>query len=315
MSKSSKFEFVDEAISTIPIDSIQMDDRYRKDFGDIEDLAMDIKINGLINLPVITPKYQLIAGERRIQAMKFLGYTEVEVKFMDIRDEEHRLDLEIAENVMRKDFSKIERLEFAERLERIESIKAKERQAINGSNNLGLNVQNFAPLDETSKGTTRDLVAEKIGIGSGETYRKEKFIAENAEPELLAQWDEGDISTNKAYLKIKEELDKAKKELKSKEDELLILNNNIGILAEENEAYQVRIKIGQLAKSEFDNVDREKWIEFIHTAEPVVEKLLTALTLSGENLKFGGFVSEKLKKITTAFKPLINYLDSITEEN
>ena len=49
-------------------------------------------------------------------------------------------------------------------------MKAKERQAINGSNNLGLNSEKFHTLDKSDKGRTTDIVAEKIGIGSGETY-------------------------------------------------------------------------------------------------------------------------------------------------
>lgn len=37
-------------------------------------------------------------------------------------------------------------------------------------------------------------VAEKLGIGSGETYRKEKYIVDNADSSTLAQWDKQDIS-------------------------------------------------------------------------------------------------------------------------
>ncbi len=45
------------------------------------------------------------------------------------KDAEHKLELEILENEVRKDFSKAERIDCARRLERIESLKAKERQA------------------------------------------------------------------------------------------------------------------------------------------------------------------------------------------
>ena len=38
------------------------------------------------------------------------------------------MNLEISENETRKDFSKAERIDYARRLERVESIKAKERQ-------------------------------------------------------------------------------------------------------------------------------------------------------------------------------------------
>lgn len=51
---------------------------------------------------------------------------------------------------------------------------------------------------------TDDYVSEKLGIGSRDTYRKEKYIVENQEslkPEDFADWDEGRLSTNKAFKK------------------------------------------------------------------------------------------------------------------
>lgn len=67
----------------------------------------------------------------------------------------------------------------------------------------GKGKENFPTLQ------TRDVVAEKVGIGSGKQYEKEKYIVDNADtltPEDFADWDEGKLSTNKAYLKIKEQL-------------------------------------------------------------------------------------------------------------
>lgn len=47
----------------IEIEKIKVTDRIRKDFGNIQELADDIKKYGLINPPVITPDtYDLIAG-------------------------------------------------------------------------------------------------------------------------------------------------------------------------------------------------------------------------------------------------------------
>lgn len=55
---------------------------------------------------------------------------------------------------------------------------------------------------------TNEIVAHKLGIGGKDTYRKEKYIVKNQEsltPEDFADWDEGKLSTNKAFKKIKEE--------------------------------------------------------------------------------------------------------------
>ncbi len=56
---------------------------------------------------------------------------------------------------------------------------------------------------------TDEIVSKKLCIGSRDTYRKEKFISDNRStltPEDFADWDEGKLSTNKAYQKIKAEL-------------------------------------------------------------------------------------------------------------
>lgn len=190
----------------IDIDKIKVENRIRKDFGNITELAEDIKQNGLINPPVVIAEsdgtFTLLAGERRLRAMRSLGYKQVEVRTWGSLTDEQKLNIEISENEVRKDFSKSERIEYARRLEKIETLKAKERMAVNAKDGT----QNFA---EVKKGETAQIVAEKLGIGNKETYRQEKYIVDNADsltPEDFADWDEGKLSTNKAYLKIKAQL-------------------------------------------------------------------------------------------------------------
>lgn len=187
----------------IDIDKIKVENRIRKDFGNITELAEDIKQNGLINPPVVVAEsdgtFTLLAGERRLRAMRSLGYKQVEVRTWGSLNDEQKLNIEISENEVRKDFSKAERIEYARRLEKIEALKAKERQ-MSGKSNLS---ENFP------EGRTSDIVADKVGIGSGKQYEKEKYISDNREvltPEDFADWDEGRLSTNKAYLKIKAQL-------------------------------------------------------------------------------------------------------------
>lgn len=188
----------------IPIKKIIVRDRIRKDFGDIGELARDIQDNGLINPPVVNKEYVLLAGERRLRACKQLGWEQIPVTMMDTRDAEHELNIEISENDVRKDFSKAERVDYMYRLMRIEKEKARERMTAGGQ-------QIFA---EGEKGQARDKTAAAFGV-SGETMRKEMQIVENRDrltPEDFADWDEGRLSTNKAYQKIKAELDKVKRE-------------------------------------------------------------------------------------------------------
>ena len=201
-----------------PIKEIKVKDRIRKEQGNIEELAKNIKENNLINPIVITPDNELIAGARRLKACKLLGWDEIEVKIMDITDYEDKLMIEVSENELRKDFTFSEKLEWAEKIERIERIKAKERieqgarVGADITNNKIRPVQNFAGGE---KSKTREKVAEKVGLGSGETYRKAKYIANNADKELINKLDKEQISIHGAYQNLKEEKEKLAEENQS----------------------------------------------------------------------------------------------------
>ena len=186
----------------IPIDKIKVGDRIRKDFGDISELAKDIEANGLINPPVINKDYVLLAGERRLRACRSLRWKQIPVTMMDTRDAEHELNIEISENDVRKEFTKSERVDYMKRLLRIEQAKAKERQA---------HPENFPEV----KGDSRDKTAEQFGI-SGKQMEKEIAIADHKDlldPSDFADWDEGKLSTNKAYQRLKARLERTEREL------------------------------------------------------------------------------------------------------
>lgn len=239
----------------VDINRVTVKNRIRKEFGNIDELAQDIKENGLINPPVVTPEMELIAGERRLRAMKHLGYQQVEVRVMKVNDYEHMLNLEINENESRKDFTKSERIQYARQLEQIERMKAKERQE------SGV-VQNFAQGEESR---TRDNVAKKLDIGSGEQYRKEKYIEENADEETLKKWDNEDISTHKAYVLIKEkakQLEEENEQIKYRQEILLEENKElrskpVEVRVEEKEVIPEHIK-EKLLDLEEDKRELEK---------------------------------------------------------
>ena len=188
----------------INVEKIIVKDRIRKDFGDIAELAADIQENGLINPIVVNKDNVLLAGERRLRAVRRLGWKQVEVRMMDTRDAEHELNIEISENDVRKGFSKSERVDYMYRLMRIEKEKAKERQE--AGVDLGENSNEGGRADEKT--------AAAFGI-SQNTMRREMSIVEHKDllpPEDFADWDEGKLSTNKAFQRIKSELEKAKRE-------------------------------------------------------------------------------------------------------
>lgn len=193
----------------IDINKVTVGKRIRKDYGDITSLADDIEDRGLINPPVVTPDYELIAGERRLKAMKKLDYRQIEVRVMSVEDYEHQLKIEISENEERKAFTYSERMDYAKQLERIEAKKAKDRK----TSKLKQNKDTVTDQGPERKGETRDIVGKASGFGSGRTYARAKYIYENADEETIKEVDEGKKSIRKAHdeLRAKEKRNEANK--------------------------------------------------------------------------------------------------------
>jgi ParB family transcriptional regulator, chromosome partitioning protein len=63
----------------LPIDTIVIGERIRKDMGDIAGLAESIEDIGLLQPIIVTPDGLLLCGERRLRACKLLGWTEIPV--------------------------------------------------------------------------------------------------------------------------------------------------------------------------------------------------------------------------------------------
>lgn len=181
----------------INIGKVTVGKRIRKDYGDILSLADDIEDRGLINPPVVTPDYELIAGERRLRALKKLDYKQIEVRVMSVEDYEHQLKIEISENEERKEFTYSERMDYAQQLERIEEKKSKDRMAVKK--------QGMDRGPQVKKGTTRDIVGEASGFGSGRTYARAKYVYENADDETIKEVDEGKKSIRKAHDDLREQ--------------------------------------------------------------------------------------------------------------
>lgn len=173
-------------MTKIAIDSIVVNDRIRKDFGDIEQLAGDIKENGLIQPIVVSKDLVLLCGERRLRACKKLGMTEVDAVVKDASDAHQALVLEISENESRKPFTVSERLAYAAKLLPLAKEEARERQSGDRTGREG-------------KGKVRDIVAKDVGLGSGKTYERAKAVSESGQSDLIQAMDEGEMSIRAAY--------------------------------------------------------------------------------------------------------------------
>lgn len=95
MTSSYSFQFTE-------IDSISVGDRQREEVGSIANLADSIQRRGLLHPIVIDRDLQLIAGERRLEAAKLLGWKEIPTHYHDELDENEKKIIELEENIRRK---------------------------------------------------------------------------------------------------------------------------------------------------------------------------------------------------------------------
>lgn len=101
-------------LGTLPIERIRLNKHQpRKSFdpGKLNELAESIRENGIIQPLIVTKTqgsdYELIAGERRLQAAKLAGLDRVPVVIRSVSEKE-QLQLAIVENIQREDLSPIE---------------------------------------------------------------------------------------------------------------------------------------------------------------------------------------------------------------
>lgn len=115
----------ERAQDTRPVAAIQVGERHRKEMGDLQSLADSIRRLGLLQPVVITPSGELIAGERRLRAVKLLGWVTVPVRVVDLAG---LVRGEMAENFTRKSFTPSEAVAVAEAAAKAEEELAKERR-------------------------------------------------------------------------------------------------------------------------------------------------------------------------------------------
>lgn len=155
---------------TAHIAAIKVGHRHRKDMGDIKELAASIEAVGLLHPVVVNKDLALIAGERRLEACKLLGWQEVPVTFVPLAEIERG---EFAENAIRKDFLPSEMVAIKRALEPGEREAAKERMSDGGKG-----VETY----HTLQGKARDKVAAYAGR-SGRTLEKAEALVQAAEDE------------------------------------------------------------------------------------------------------------------------------------
>ena len=97
------------------IEAIKVGDRFRKDLGDIKTLASSIQEIGLLQPIVVNQDNELIAGQRRLEACKLLGRTEVPTTIVNLDD---IIKGEFHENKVRNGFTLSELVSILQEMEK-----------------------------------------------------------------------------------------------------------------------------------------------------------------------------------------------------
>lgn len=178
--------------STLPISEIKPNKgQPRKTFRpeELAELADSIKQNGILQPLLVRKKgseYEIVAGERRYQAAKTAGLTEIPVVIRDISDDDV-FKLALIENLQRSDLSPLEEAEGYRQLikekgltqEELAKLLSKSRSAI--TNTLRLldlpkEVQELVEEGKLTAGHARAILA--VPSEEGRIQLAQKVVAE-----------------------------------------------------------------------------------------------------------------------------------------
>lgn len=182
----------------VPISSIETGERFRHEFGDVKELAHNIKKQGLISPLAVAQKedgtFLLLAGERRLKAMIENAAEEVPVRvFPDKLTPLEIRRIELSENYFRKDLEWNEYVKLTQEIHNLE-------QAIHGKkvstspDASGHGVRDTAEIMGRSKTQVADDLALAAAIDAmpdafeGAKNKKEaQKIKNKMEEELIRQ--------------------------------------------------------------------------------------------------------------------------------
>jgi len=103
----------------LPLDQIKVKRRVRVQLGDLQPLMDSLDARGLMNPVTVNSRYELIAGHRRLESARRLGWDMIDVRIVDARDELGMLELELEENLHRLDFTALELAQARARIEKL----------------------------------------------------------------------------------------------------------------------------------------------------------------------------------------------------
>ncbi len=92
-------------IIEIEINKIKISKRIRKQLLDIQQLMNSLKRYGQFTPIIINENKELIAGNRRLEAAKMLGWLKIQAIVINRKTEFEKIELELEENIQRRELT------------------------------------------------------------------------------------------------------------------------------------------------------------------------------------------------------------------
>ena len=192
-------------VRDIPIERIDRGERFREDLGDLTTLIDSIREKGLLQPISVCPhpsdpsRYLLLAGERRLTACQRAGLDAIPALVREYRGEIDRREIELIENLHRKEMHWTEQAALTAELHRLYQEKhgaewTQRRLAALLGRSLGdvnqdlqlANALEAVPELGQAKGKKEALtVLKRLEESATIAERKEKVLAEAAEFDML----------------------------------------------------------------------------------------------------------------------------------
>lgn len=160
----------------VKLDDIIVGKRFRREYEKIEELAEDIKHNGLINPLTVNQNLVLLAGGRRFAALQTLGLKECSVCIKETTPLQDR-EIELSENIQREDLTPAERIDLVREIHELKGQITKEQQQTDASVDNWTMRQTAEALGE-SLGNVSDAIQLSKMVEMFPELRKCKTIAE-----------------------------------------------------------------------------------------------------------------------------------------
>lgn len=112
MSRTTKLKYLKR-------ESITIGERFRQDYGDMEDFIESIKQKGILQPVTVDAEFNLLAGGRRMAAANVLALEEIPALVRETEDELDAREIELIENVYRKDFTWQEKAALVGEIDRL----------------------------------------------------------------------------------------------------------------------------------------------------------------------------------------------------